>query len=450
MTNNLHIIAETLQGNLKESTGNSADAAAFATLNTSLLTKIYPETLVAQIANIQPSKSPVCKIAALYSSYTGSGSNNADDVHYGNSLIITTETASAGLLVAGSTYAVSGSDFKIIYKEDIPATIAPAASPLGSAAGLTTNILIALAGYTQAQWESGTLLNVFSSGTTINGVPVLSYSKNRTALKKMYFNYGKYTTGTGELLKPNQVNFETKTILLDAKSRKTKTTLTYEKIQDMIALYSEKSLEGITEGISNQISQEIDFEIISYLKDIATPYRDVVFNIPLSASIGMQNEITALTDDLYLSAFVMIEDIAKRTKRNRTMFVLADSFTASFLLLNPLHIKPDPDNNNPVRMGMIGAYPLFVDFYSTDNYMMVGYMYDGVSAQGDAGLLYSPYVHEVIEIEDSVDMFKKNLLGLSRYAYTRHPQDSGTGIGDSDFFKICYIDFRGIQNFTQF
>lgn len=450
--NNLALIAETMQTNIKESAGNSADIASFYTLNTNLLTKIYPDTLVSQIASIQPSRSPVCKIAALYSSYSGTGSNNADDVHYGNSLIITVSEADAALLDLGGVYAVSGdvvADFRVIYKEKILDQIAPSGAPLSDPQYGLVQVLISLNGYTQSQWEDGTLLNVVYVGNTIGGAAIISYTRNRTAFKKIYFNYGLYTTGVGEIISPNFTSFETKTVSLEAKSRKTKTPITYEKLGDLISLYSEKAIDGILESISNQIKQEIDYEVINYLKDIAAPYNDVVINIPLSASLGMQNQLGAVTDDLFVAIFLMIEQIVKDTKRNRTMFVLADSFTASFLQLNPLHIKADPDENNPLRVGRIGAYPLFVDQYSTDNYILVGYCYDG-KTPGDAGLLYAPYVHEIIEIDDAHDMFRKNLLAISRYTFTRHPQDTGSGIGDSDFFKLCQIDFRNIQNLSKF
>jgi hypothetical protein len=452
---NQKLLAEILKENLTESSNGTttADIATFGPLNMELISKIYPDTLVSQIANIQPSKSPVCKIAAIYSNYTGSASNNAENVHYTNSLVIA--VSGAGSMTYGASAAVSGVPYVVVYAEQIPGNIAEPGWPLATPQSTLYNVLIKIReDWTQTMYETagGSALNVFTPGsTTFLGQTVLGVSKNRTAIKKMFFNFGQYTTGQGELLPPKVVSFETKTVDLPAKSRKVVSKMTYEKLQDLKALYNGTAMAAIIETLSNQISQEIDYEVINYLKDIASPYQDKIVNLPISAgaSLGMANELAAVTDDLYLAIFVMIEDIVRRIKRNRTMFILCDSFTAAFLQLNPLHIKATAESNNPVRVGSIGPYPLYVDYYSTDNYMLVGYAYDGKTV-GDAGLLYAPYVHEMIEVEDSQDMFKKNILTMNRYAYTRHPQDSGNSIGDSDFFKICTVDFRNIKNLYPF
>jgi len=424
------IIQETLgdllhQNYLKEST-SSTDVGKYEPLILSLVKKIYPESLVAQIASIQPTSSPVAKISALYSLYTGSDSNNTNEIHIDNSRIVTIPVSADGSFLVGSQYASGGNSFTVFYKE----TAKEYTATYDGDGVITSRNFANKYVHLLVRVDSGS----FTTGSIFSGVTLLYVSSNRNVIKRIFKDYSNILEDNSNL---REVNFETKSIVIEAKSRKIRTKFTQEKLQDLQALYKEKANDLVAEVVADEIRQEIDREIIQYMKDIATPMlRDVDLNLSLAKTGG---DMGGLTYDLYASIFLAIEEIVKATKRNRTMFILADSATVALLMLNPLHSEADPDDSNPYYVGKIGAYPVYCDPYSTEHYVIVGYKFHS-NAKDDAGLIFAPYLSTVVEAQGTEAPFTNNFMTMNRYAYTRHPQDTGTLTYDSDFFRYFAVN----------
>jgi hypothetical protein len=278
------------------------------------------------------------------------------------------------------------------------------------------------------------------AGNTIGSQPILYTTTNRNTIKKVFKGYSTVLENNSNL---REVNFETATKVLETVSRKIRSKFSQEKLQDLKALYDEKAYDIVAEAIANEIRQEIDREIIDYLKFIATPMLSDI-NLPLSLGMGSGGGLDAVTYDVLGSIYLAAEEIVKATKRNRTMFILADSATTAFLLLNPLHTEAKTEESNPYLVGKVGAYDLFCDPFSTEHYVIVGYNFKSKDKH-DAGLYFSPYtnsVHELTSGDGSADTpFSQNFMVMNRYGYTTHPQDSGTGNGDSDFFRIFSVNY---------
>lgn len=435
------LLNESLKQNVIKESNVSGDIGQYGPLIIPLVQKIYPESLVNQIASVQPTSSPIAKIAALYSIYTGDGSNNDNNIHLENSRIITVSSADGALFTVGDTGAVGANTFTVFYKEnatkysatyDIDKSILTRDFP-----DTYTHILIRV--------DAGT----FSEGDVVTagpgtGATILYVSANRNIIKRVFKEYADVLENNTNL---KEINFEIRTRNLETKTRKIKSKFTIEKYHAIQTLYKEKAEDFVAKYIANEIKQEIDREIIKYLKDIATPMpRDVDLTFSHS-TVG--DSLLGLTYDIYTSIFLAIEEIVKATKRNRTMFILADSATCSMLLLNPLQSEAKPDASNPYRVGQVGVYPLYCDPYATDHYVIVGYRFES-NTLDDAGLIFSPYTSTVVEAVNP-DTFGRDFMTLNRYAFTRHPQDSGDGIGDSDFFRyfsVIYGDPGALRNLT--
>lgn len=455
-------LGEALYRNTLNEVSMSDDIAKWEPLIFPLIHKIYPESLVEQIASVQATKSPMAKISYLNALYTGDNSNIENDIHWTNSRLLTLDVSASNTVTAGGTYLVNTSPniyLKVFYGEKkyefVTTEVSAGLSQTQSVSSVEKywNILTACVtgslGFDPA--TLGTLNPIGSvvagnliggevvSGSYVGGTPILYTTTNKNTIKKVFKNYSIVLENNSNI---REINFEPATKTIETISRKIRSKFSQEKLQDLKALYNEKAYDIVAEAISNEIRQEVDREVIEYLKLIATPMQS---DIVLPLSLGMGSSIGDLTYDLFGSIFLAAEEIVKATKRNRTMFVLADSATCAFLLLNPLHTQAEPDESNPYYVGKIGAYDLYCDPFSIDHYVVVGYKHKS-KEKHDSGLFFCPYtttIHELTSGDTANDVipFSQNFMVMNRYGFTQHPQDSGTGDGDSDFFRIFSVNY---------
>ena len=288
------------------------------------------------------------------------------------------------------------------------------------------------------------LTGYFEVNQLISAATILDVITNRNYIRRTFKNYsGPLSTIDGELLtNVPEISHELIGSTLEVKTRKLKSKVSQEVIEDLKNMYGEDFQKEILEDeFASECIQSIDNEIITYLKTIATPISDIV----LKNSLGMQSGIAALSEDIYANVYKLTIDIMRNTKRKKNFFVLADAATTALLLNSPLHAKPQEDKTNTYFMGKIGGlFNLYMDPYSTDHYVLVGYKSE-TSELGDAGLIYAPYmntIHEAIEADTGKSVF----FNTMRYDYIPHPQDTTTGVSDSIFFKMFRIDMTDIPN----
>ena len=433
MNNQTEILVEQVGANtLKEAT-NSGDIAEYGALILPLVQKIYTDSLISQIADNQPLNGPVGKVSALYSVYNGTETTPV--AHPDNSYIIYTnpKVSTLGLTVGATITKTGGKTFKVMYIED--------------------EKLLVVAD------TDGTLAK---TDTLTSPAATVTYATpNRAAVKKLFKNYaGSYGYKNDDNTTVKNISFETRTKNATTVSRKIKSKLSFEQIQDWIAIYKEKGVEVATKSISTDIKHEIDKEFIDYLKFIAKYSVIKTDSLALSASIAAtaSGAMQDITSDIAVNIFTAAEQIVRDTRRNRTIFVLADPITCGFLQINALMTKAESEEENPYRVGKIGTYPLYCDLFAEvgEHYVLVGYQGSN-EGDGDAGVIFAPYSNTLHAV-DSGDM-KTNLLSLNRYAIVRHPQDSGNmndvniwdaaNASNSDFFKMFIIDYgNAITNFT--
>jgi hypothetical protein len=424
----------------------AGDIASWEPLLFPLIKKIYPDSLVEQIASVQATKSPIAKISYLNAIYTGDKSNNENNVHWTNSRLMTLTASASTTVSAGSIIAINTTPnvfVKVVYgevtNEYVTTEVTSGLTVTQSVSSVPKywNILVAAV---SGSLDTSNGMYGVTSANLLGTQQILYTTTNRNTIKKVFKDYSKVLEANSNL---REINFETATKTVQTVSRKIRSKFSQEKLQDLKALYNEKAYDIVAEAVANEVRQEIDREIIDYLKTIATPMKSDI-NIPLSLGAGGGGGLDAITYDVVGSVFLAAEEIVKATKRNRTMFILADSATCAFLLLNPFHTEAKADESNPYKVGTVGAYDLFCDPYSTEHYVMVGYNFKSKDKH-DAGLYFVPYtttVHEVTSGDTSVDTpFSQNFMVMNRYGFTSHPQDSGSGSGDSDFFRIFSVNY---------
>lgn len=445
-------LGEALCDNVLNESSMSSDIGKWEPLIFPLIKKIYPDSLVEQIASVQPTKSPLSKISYLNAIYTADKSNIENEIHWTNSRLMTLAASAVSGITVGSTYAITGVNLaqpvyvKVFYgeitNEFTTSSVTAGLSPTISATMVPKywNILVATISGTldvDSSYKALNPINNVVAGDAIGGETILYTTTNKNTIKKVFKDYSKVVEANTNL---KEINFEPATKTIETFSRKIRSKFTQEKLMDLQKLYKEKAYDLCAEAIANEIRQEIDREIIEYLKTIATPMASDI-NLPLSLGNGPGGGLDAVTYDTVGAIFLAAEEIVKATKRNRTMFILADSATCAFLLLNPFHTQVESDESNPYKVGKIGAYDLFCDPFSTEHYVIVGYNHVSKDKH-DAGLYFTPYTTTIHEVQSGVDNFTQNFMVMNRYGYTVHPQDAGTGNGDSDFFRIFAVNFN--------
>jgi Major capsid protein Gp23 len=414
-------ISESVIDNFNESTVTS-DIAQFPNLMSKIMRKVYTKSLVGELGDIQPLTGPIGKVATVFSGYGG--------------------RENSGLRLETSAM-ISVTDSTGLQVDDVIST-ANATAQIEYIDG--NNILIrniaAVGSNSGKFFVNDTITDSTQTLTTV----VTGVFTNRFYASHVLKDY------TGDLLSMEyqpvyDLDFEVSMKTIEAVSHKMRAIVTQEVITDMQNMYGVDVAETLlAQEFANEMIQEIDSEIISYLRKIATPRSDLI----LRYSYGINNgDLSGIAMDLIANVYDAAQTIAANTRRKQNFFVLGDVTTISLMMTLPLHVQPQVETDNIYYKGKLGAlYDLYVDPYATDNYCIVGYS-NGYGGTGDAGLIYSPYMNQIIETKNP-ESGQPIFYNLVRYGYTTHPQDTGTGNSDSIFFTTFNIDFNGLQNFKYF
>jgi hypothetical protein len=249
------------------------------------------------------------------------------------------------------------------------------------------------------------------------------------------------TTSDAETLGGNttftipEMAFSIEKVAVTARSRALKAEYSMELAQDLKAIHG---LDAETE-LSNILSSEILAEI----------NREVVRTINVTAMKGANTDTTtAGTFDLdtdsngrwsvekFKGLMFQLEregnQIAKDTRRGKGNIVLCSSDVASALqmagvldyapAINSAGLNPD-DTGNTFAGVLNGRYRVYIDPYTTTNYMTVGYK--GTSAF-DAGVFYCPYVPLQMVRAVGENSFQPRIGFKTRYGMQSNPFAGGT------------------------
>ena len=254
-------------------------------------------------------------------------------------------------------------------------------------------------------------------------------------------NTGKgMATSAAEALDENtfaEMSFQIDKVTVSAKSRALKAEYSTELAQDLKAIHG---LDAEQE-LSNMLSAELLAEI----------NREVVRTVYTTAAEGAQGEVA--TDgtfnldvdsngrwsvEKFKGLMFQIEKeanaIAKATRRGKGNIIICSSDVASALqmagvldyapALNSNNLNPDDTGNTFVGV-LNGRYKVYIDPYSTANYLVVGYK--GSNAF-DAGIFYCPYVPLQMVRAVGENTFQSKIGFKTRYGMVANPFANGTSV----------------------
>jgi len=272
------------------------------------------------------------------------------------------------------------------------------------------------------------------------------------------YNYAKgMTTAESEALGEGGGNpfgemaFSIDKVTVTARTRALKADYSLELAQDLKAVHG---LDAEAE-LSNILAAEILAEI----------NREVVRTINVTSKVGSQTgTTTAGKFDLDVDAngrwsvekfkglMFHIEReanlIAKQTRRGKGNIIICSSDVASALqmagaldytpALNSNSLNVD-DTGNTFAGVLNGRYRVYIDPYTTGNYMTVGYK--GSSAY-DAGIFYCPYVPlQMVRAVDQ-DTFQPKIGFKTRYGMVANPFAEGLDLGAGALNQDSNVYYR--------
>jgi hypothetical protein len=241
-------------------------------------------------------------------------------------------------------------------------------------------------------------------------------------------------------------------VTVTAKTRALKAEYTIELAQDLKAIHG---LDAETE-LSTILSAEILAEI----------NREIVRTINLTAKTGAAETTTPGTFDLDIDSngrwsvekfkgmmFQIERDanrIAKETRRGKGNILICSSDVASALqmagvldyapALNSNNLQVD-DTGNTFAGVLNGRIRVYIDPYTTGNYMTVGYK--GSSAF-DAGLFYCPYVPLQMVRAVGPDSFQPKIGFKTRYGVVANPFSRGANGSDGSLVQNVNVYYRRV------
>ena len=376
-------------------TGNDIDN--FDPVLISLVRRAMPNLIAYDICGVQPMTGPTGLIFAMRAKYSNS-SNSGTEAFYNES-----NTGFATVVGGANTLGDQH---------------------LGTVPGNTTTGTANLA-------ETG--IYNFGSGMATAQAEALGTSGN-TAFPEMAFSIEK--------------------VSVTAKTRALKAEYTMELAQDLKAIHG---LDAETE-LSNILTTEVLAEI----------NREVVRTIAVTAQRGASSGTTTTgrfdldvdangrwSVEKFKGLMFQVEreanQIAKNTRRGKGNIIICSSDVASALqMAGVLDYAPALNSNNlqvddtgATFAGVLnGRIKVYIDPYTTGNYMVVGYK--GASAF-DAGLFYCPYVP--LQMVRAVDQgsFQPKIGFKTRYGMVANPFAQGSDVGLGALTKDSNVYYRRVM-----
>jgi hypothetical protein len=281
------------------------------------------------------------------------------------------------------------------------------------------------------------------------------------------YNYGGgMSTTLAEALGGNathqfaEMAFSIEKVAVTAKSRALKAEYSMELAQDLKAIHGLDAETELANILSAEILAEINREVVRTINVTATIGGTSIAS-PFTAADGVTTAGRFNLDvdsngrwsvEKFKGLMFQIEResnaIAKRTRRGKGNIILCSSDVASALqMAGVLDYTPALNSNNlqvddtgATFAGVLnGRIKVYIDPYTTGNYLTVGYK--GASAF-DAGLFYCPYVPLQMVRAVGEDTFQPKIGFKTRYGIVANPFAEGATAGAGALVADSNVYYR--------
>jgi hypothetical protein len=247
-----------------------------------------------------------------------------------------------------------------------------------------------------------------------------------------------------------EMAFSIEKVTVTAKSRALKAEYTMEIAQDLKAVHGLDAETELSQILQSEILAEINREVVRTILVTAKPGSQTdtatagIFNLDTDANGRWSVE---KFKGLHFHIERECNAVAKATRRGKGNIMIVSSDVASALnaagLLSytpALAATLQVDDTGNTFAGVLGGrIKVYVDPYTTGNYMVVGYK--GPSAT-DAGLFYCPYVPLQMVRAVDPDSFQPKFGFKTRYGMVANPFAEGLTKGSGALTKDSNVYYR--------
>ena len=259
--------------------------------------------------------------------------------------------------------------------------------------------------------------------------------------------------GDSSTNKFNEMAFSIEKVAVTAVSRALKAEYTMELAQDLKAIHGLDAETELSNILSAEILAEINREVVRTINYSAVPGATV--NTTTSGTFDLDTDSNGRWSvEKFKGLMFQIErdanELAKATRRGKGNVMICSSDVASALnmagvldytpALNSNNLEVD-DTGNTFAGVLNGRIRVYIDPYTTGNYMTIGYK--GSSAF-DAGLFYCPYVPLQMVRAVGEDTFQPKIGFKTRYGVVANPFAQGATAGLGALVKDSNVYYRRV------
>jgi hypothetical protein len=375
----------------------STDLVEFASLEKKIFERIYSNSLASNVCSVQRMKTPTDFVYSFYTSHHPEGTNNSQNF----SFIMIDKSLNISV---GDTLTTSTGKGIVRYFEKL-------------------NILIDI--YDGSMSVGQDIKTSDNSSAKIKRI-----TKN---ISSIIFAFSRFFE-SNEITIPNSIDLSVKRIKTTAISKKIKTQITREVLEDIKFLYPTDFEDKIAQNLSQVVIDEIDREIIFTLKDISTILPTLALD---SNDLPPNQDIpSALFSNLNLD----IMSLNSIINRGLSFEIIMSPKVAGYLL-SSIQSSITSDKSGTGRdekyIGTLSGYDCYVDNFADEDYYMIFYNSEKF---GDSTLILGNYKDKLYFATD-YETGKETLFYLNRKSICRNPQDTGSGLNDSIFSYYRTVTF---------
>ena len=263
------------------------------------------------------------------------------------------------------------------------------------------------------------------------------------------------TSGQGPNTAFAEMGFSIEKSTVTAKSRALKAEYSLELAQDLKAIHGLDAETELANILSTEILAEINREVVRTVNSQAKTGA-LQANTAINGIFNVQTDADGRWSvEKFKGLILQIEReanvIAKETRRGKGNFIICSSDTASALAASGMldytpamstNLQVD-DTGNTFAGTLNGRMRVYIDPYSTTDYITVGYK--GTNPY-DAGVFYCPYVPLTMVRAVAEDSFQPKIGFKTRYGMVSNPfvgstpSDGLAAVKTNQYYRIFRVD----------
>ena len=263
------------------------------------------------------------------------------------------------------------------------------------------------------------------------------------------------TSGEGPNTAFAEMGFSIEKSTVTAKSRALKAEYSLELAQDLKAIHGLDAETELANILSTEILAEINREVVRTVNSQAKTGA-LQANTAINGIFNVQTDADGRWSvEKFKGLILQIEReanvIAKETRRGKGNFIICSSDTASALAASGMldytpamstNLQVD-DTGNTFAGTLNGRMRVYIDPYSTTDYITVGYK--GTNPY-DAGVFYCPYVPLTMVRAVAEDSFQPKIGFKTRYGMVSNPfvgstpSDGLAAVKTNQYYRIFRVD----------